>query len=132
MGHAGVVITTARLKYVQRVIDRYGSARFYFRRPGYPSTRLPDSPGDPEFMLAYNAALSGLALEPKAKQAPAQDGTIAAAVRGYYASIGFMELASKTKESYRSILNRFVADYGAGAVKELKRHHVLAILAKKV
>jgi hypothetical protein len=53
-----------RYRYVRTIIDRRGKPRLYFRRPGYPSARLPEPIGGPEFMLAYGAALNGQALPP--------------------------------------------------------------------
>ena len=46
-------------KYVNGFVDRHGRAHHYFRRPGRKSVRLPGLPGSPEFMAAYNAALTG-------------------------------------------------------------------------
>src|SRR5215831_5339148 len=43
--------------YVQAFVDRYGKARFYFRRRGYESAALPGLPWSPTFMAAYEAAI---------------------------------------------------------------------------
>jgi hypothetical protein len=48
-----------RLKYVISDVDRFGTRRWYLRIPGYPKTRLPCGPGDPEFEKVYIAALRG-------------------------------------------------------------------------
>ena len=46
------------LPYVQEYRDRQGKARRYFRRPGYKRVPLPGTPGAPQFMAAYQAALA--------------------------------------------------------------------------
>ena len=45
-------------KFVQGFIDRYGHARFYFRRPGFKRLALPGLPWSPEFMAKYQEAMS--------------------------------------------------------------------------
>jgi hypothetical protein len=52
-------MTTIRLRYVDRFVDRHGHPRHYFRRPGCKRIRLPGLPGSAEFMAAYQAALVG-------------------------------------------------------------------------
>ena len=37
-------------KYCQGFLDRHGSARWYFRRPGFDRAALPGLPWSPEFM----------------------------------------------------------------------------------
>jgi hypothetical protein len=46
-----------KLRYVNEFIDRHGKVRYYFRRPGSRSVKLPGIPGSIEFMDAYQAAL---------------------------------------------------------------------------
>ena len=46
-------------KFVQAFKDRNGKPRFYFRRAGFKSVPLPGLPWSPQFMEAYEAALSG-------------------------------------------------------------------------
>ena len=50
-------MTLIRLPYVQEYRDRHGKARRYFRRPGFNRVTLPGTPGSPQFMAAYEAAL---------------------------------------------------------------------------
>ncbi|TMV43166.1 integrase, partial [Thioclava sp. BHET1] len=45
--------------YTNGFADRYGRVRWYFRRKGYPTAPLPGLPWSPEFMAAYEAAMSG-------------------------------------------------------------------------
>ena len=46
-------------KYVNGYVDRHGKPRFYFRRGGFKRVALPSLPWSPEFMAAYEAALTG-------------------------------------------------------------------------
>jgi hypothetical protein len=42
-------------QYCNGFIDRYGKARWYFRRAGFKRMALPGLPWSPEFMAAYEA-----------------------------------------------------------------------------
>src|SRR5690348_1795020 len=46
-------------QYCNGFIDRYGKARWYFRRAGFKRMALPGLPWSPEFMAAYEQALAG-------------------------------------------------------------------------
>ena len=52
-------MSTVRLRHVDRFTDRHGRVRYYFRRGKGKRLVLPGRPGTEEFMLAYQAALSG-------------------------------------------------------------------------
>jgi hypothetical protein len=60
-------------KYVQGFIDRHGKARFYFRRAGFEAVRLPGLPWSPEFMAAYEAALTGQPSPDRSRAGEARD-----------------------------------------------------------
>jgi hypothetical protein len=47
-----------RLQYVKSYINRHSKVDHYFRRRGQKLTKLRGLPGSPEFMLAYNEAMS--------------------------------------------------------------------------
>jgi integrase len=53
-----------RLRYVNEFIDRHGKVRYYFRRPGSRSVKLPGLPGSIQFMDAYAAAIATVAPPP--------------------------------------------------------------------
>src|ERR1700730_12169821 len=92
-------MTSIRLAYVQEYRDRYGKPRRYFRRPGFKSVPLPGTPGSPQFMAAYETALSAERTPIGRKNA---DGTIAALVAGFYRSASFDNLKPKSQRLYRS------------------------------
>jgi integrase len=116
-------MTRIRLPYIHEFTDRHGKPRHYFRRPGFKQVRLPEPPGSPEFMEAYQAAFeSGARIEIGAKRS--LPGTIAALVGAYLNSIGFKNLAVETQRSRRGILERFRDEHGSKRVVTLQREHV--------
>jgi len=102
-----------RLQYVNSFRDRHGKARRYFRRPGRKALPLPGLPGSPEFMAAYQAALTGLtAPQKQIGEARTVAGTVQALVAAYLdCSAGstspFKTLAAETQRTRRNILENF-------------------------
>ena len=85
-------MTSIRLPYIQEYRDRYGKVRRYFRRPGFKRVTLPGTPGSPQFMAAYEAALSS---ERPTIGRKHKDGTIGDLVAGFYRSAAFENLAPR-------------------------------------
>jgi len=81
-------MTRIRLPYVHEYRDRHGKLRRYVRRPGLHRVALPGLPGSPEFMQAYQDAMSGPALRPRTPKA----GTLAALAAEFFASTEFANL----------------------------------------
>jgi len=52
-------MTKIKLHYVHEYRDRHGKLRRYVRRPGSRRVALPGLPGSPEFMQAYQDAMTG-------------------------------------------------------------------------
>ena len=103
--------------------------RRYFRQRGLPRVPLPGSPGSPDFMTAYNAAVAALNVREigKTRSAP---GTVSAAIAAYRDN-RFTALAPGTQRLRRSILERFRADHGDKRLAGLQKQHVAAILGAK-
>lgn len=116
-------------KFVQAFIDRTGKPRFYFRRSGYKSVPLPGLPWSPQFMEAYEAALSGQSS--RIGSSRTKPGTISALIIRYYSDQSFLGLAPSTQRPLRGILERFRADHGEKRVALLQRHHIIALLNSK-
>jgi integrase len=116
-------------KFVQAFIDRNGKARFYFRRPGFKRLPLPGLPWSPQFMEAYEAALSGQTLQIGASRT--KPGTVSAAIIGYYYDQSFLALAPSTQRSLRNILERFRAEHGDKRIALLQRQHIITLLRSK-
>jgi integrase len=115
--------------YVHGFIDRHGRARYYFRRSGFKRAALPGLPFSPQFMAAYAAAAEGARDELGVSRS--KPGTVAAAVAGYFASIGFASLAESTRRTRRRILERFRIDHGDKGIATLGRVHVERMIEAK-
>ncbi|MDP3961303.1 MAG: tyrosine-type recombinase/integrase [Pseudorhodobacter sp.] len=117
-------------KYCQGFLDRHGSARWYFRRPGFDRVTLPGLPWSPEFMAAYEAAAKGEPNKDGAGAAKTVPGTVAALVASYYRSSEYQNLKPITQRTYRSTMEPFRAQHSEKVVVKLKREHVKAIISK--
>ena len=116
-------------QFVQQFIDRNGKARFYFRRAGFKRVSLPGLPWSPQFMEAYEAALSGQPWQIGASRTT--PGTVSAAIIGYYCDQSFLALAPSTQRSLRNILERFRAEHGDKRIALLQRQHIVTLLKSK-
>ena len=121
-------MTSIRLKYVQAWVDREGRPFQYFRRPGYPSTRLPGLPGSPEFMVAYQVALGAPMLPIGTGRS--KPGTVAAAVAAFLQSPEFAAGSAGTRAQRRPILQRFRDQHGDKPIGLLPPKFILAMLGK--
>lgn len=121
-------------KYLKVRKDDNGRRRYYLNRTGFPQTRLPGSPGEPEFEAAYLATFKAseerLARKPVERAATAP-GTFSDLVERYYKSANFIALRSTTKLTYRGVIERLRAEHGSKAVADLDRRGVKLMLAKK-
>jgi integrase len=124
-------MASIKLHHVNRVQDRYGTVRYYFRRPGCKNVRLPGTPGSAEFMQAYQAALAGESVAVERVGLGKASGTVAATVRNYLGSAVFAALAPDTKRVRRNYLERFAEEHGDKNIKLLQREHVKAIINAK-
>jgi integrase len=116
-----------RLPHIQRLRDRRGVVRHYYRRPGLPRVTLPGAPGSAEFMEAYQAAAEA-ARQPQTVRF--QPGSIGALIGAWYASPAWAQLQPQTQRVYRLLLDKFRETYGAGTVANLKPAHLVKILDK--
>jgi integrase len=117
-------------RHVHAYVDRHGKARFYLRRKGCPQIPLPGLPWSPEFMTAYEAAMSDA---PKivTGNKHIRPGSVGALVNQYYNSTAYSDLAAETKRSRSHILNRFTLEHGDKPVAKLQRDHIVAMLNAK-
>lgn len=87
------------LPHVTWRTNKNGSVRYYFRRRGQPTERLPDDPLSPEFMQEYNRLLHWVAPE-----VSAQEGSFAWACDQYMDSPEFKSRAESTRTARRRIM----------------------------
>src|SRR6266852_4226199 len=128
-------MTRIHLPYIHAIVDRHGHPRHYFRRRGFPSITLPGQVGSPEFMAAYQAAMSGdettttPPIEIGASRIKA--GTVASAVSGYFQSPDYARLATTTQRERRFVLEKFRLEYGDKGIATLQRQHLERMIAGK-
>ena len=117
-------------RYVQSFVDRKTGAVFhYFRRRGYPRVRLPGLPGSREFIEAYQRALDSQQMPTGA--ARTKQGTVNAAIVGYYDSMMFFgSLAPSTQAIRRQILERFRTDHGDKPIALLPTRFIVLTIGK--
>jgi len=106
----GSRMTHIKLEFVHRYRDRHGKLRHYFRRRGFEKIPLPGLPGSAEFMAAYERAIARLPKEIGAERT--KPGTVNACIVGYYTCLAFRQLAPRTQQDRRAILERFRERHG--------------------
>ena len=103
-------MATIELRYLQRDTSRHGQLRLYVRRKGRPRIRLlVEGESDPNFMLAYVAALRGERWKPPVEKdektlTKSSPGTLRAVCEAYYQSAEFRLLAERTRYVRRAQL----------------------------
>lgn len=118
--------------YVKGYVDRHGKARFYLRRPGLKEVALPGLPYSPEFMTAYELAMSGEAIPPVEIGARrTQPGTLNALLATFYASPKYTSLEPITRSTYRGILEGWRLKDGDKRIAMLQRQHIEKRMADK-
>ena len=109
-----------KLRYLQSFVDKKSGAVFhYFRRAGYPRTRLPGLPGSREFMAAYQDALEQPHVEIGASKRSIP-GSVSATIARYYDSTRYFgSLAPGTQLQRRGILEHFREKHGERPIAQL-------------
>jgi integrase len=118
-------MTSIRLPYVQEYRDRHGKARRYFRRPGFKRVALRGTPGSPQFMTAYEAALAAERLPIGRKH---KDGTIGDLVASFYRSAYFENLKPRSQRVYRLVLEKFSQEDGHRLVCDMPRRVAMSMI----
>jgi integrase len=124
-------MSTIRIRYIDRFVDRHGHPRHYFRRPGGPRIPLPGLPGSDEFISAYRAALNGEHPASRRRGTRASQGTFNRLALDYFASPDFLRLSPRTQYTHRLVIERFLRDHGHRLVREMRREDVKKIMAQK-
>ena len=118
-------MTSIRLPYVQEYRDRHGKTRRYFRRPGYKRVPLPGTPGSPQFIAAYEAALAAERPPIGRKHG---EGTIGDLVVSFYRSAYFENLKPQSQRLYRLVLDKFAQEDGHRLVHDMPRRVAMSII----
>src|SRR6516165_2010061 len=109
-----------KLRYVNEFVDRHGKVRFYFRRPGSRSVKLPGLPGSIQLMDAYQAALATVAPPPSSPKHVIH-GSLTEIASGYFRSAAFANLSETSQRLYRSALKPILEAHGHRLVRELPK-----------
>jgi integrase len=108
-------MTRIKLEYVHEYRDRHGKVRRYVRRRGFRSVPLPGLPGSPEFMQAYQDAMTGAVLRPRVPKV----GTLAALAAEFFGSTEFANLKPSSQVIYRAALAPVIERDGHRLVRDL-------------
>jgi integrase len=114
-------------KYCQPWVDHEGRPYCYFRRPGYPRVRLRGLPWSPQFMAAYEQAMTGPTVPIGVKRSKA--GSLSAAIASYYGSGEFCDrLRPSTQKIRRAVLEKFRHDHGDKPIALMPKEFVERML----
>jgi integrase len=108
-------MTKIKLYYVHEYRDRHGKLRRYVRLPGSRRVALPGLPGSPEFMQAYQDAMTGPVRPARAPRA----GTLAALATEFFSSAEFANLKPSSRATYRLALAPVLELDGHRLVRDL-------------
>jgi site-specific recombinase XerD len=121
-------------KYTNAYCDRHGKPRYYFRRAGFKSVKLPGIPWSPEFMAAYQDALAGQPAAIGARRV--LPGSMHALAISYYSSPEFLAMKANSRQVRRNIIERFCqetdtngAHNGDKRAALLQREHIVRFMA---
>ena len=115
-----------KLRYVKEYRDRHGTIRRYLRRRGLPNVALPGNPGSPEFMLAYNAAISGATGAPRLSKH--KEGTFARIATEFHKSAAFMNLKPSSRSLYHFVLDKIAKKHGHRLVRDMPQQKARKII----
>jgi integrase len=113
-------MTRIKLRYVNEFIDRHGRPRYYFRRPGSRSVKLPGLPGSIQFMDAYQAALATVAPPPPSSKHVIR-GSLAEITAGYFRSAAFANIEGSSQRLYQIALKPVLEAHGHRLVREMPK-----------
>jgi integrase len=103
-----------------------GRTYSYLRRKGQPNVRIEGKPGSPQFMAAYNAAVSG-----ELPQRQSHDiGTFGKLIADFYRSVAFRNLKPNSQRVYRLILDALSAKHGTRPARTLPRDFAVRLIEK--
>lgn len=112
------------LPYLQTIKKPDGRQYVYFRR-GDQRVALPPL-GTAGFFAAYEKALNAPVAQPRAAE-----GSFAALATSWYRSNSFRQLAPSSQATYRRHMERFLGQYGALPVDEVRAKHLRQIIERE-
>ena len=123
-------------RYIKAYVDHTGKPRYYFRRAGFKSVKLPGIPWSPEFMQAYERASAG---QPAAiGAARVLPGSMHALAISYYSSVDFLKMKAYSQRLRRNVIERFCRETDANGLHNgdkraalLQREHVIRFMGAR-
>lgn len=109
-----------KMRYVTARPSKSNPKRWYWQRPGYPLTRLPD---DPARRWAMVERLNAQADKTDAEEAA--QGSVSWCVEKYKASEQFQKRAAETRRIYERWCDEFVAMWGQQPIQTISRRVVV-------
>ena len=109
-------MTRIKLDYVHEYRDRHGKVRRYVRRPGSRRVPLPGVPGSPQFMQAYEDAMSG---DVAPARAVIKAGTLGALAAEFIQAAEFANLKPSSQATYRLAFGPVLKGDGHRLVRDL-------------
>jgi integrase len=115
-------VTKLDLPYIHRV--RRGARTYhYFRKPGFPPTRIPGTPGTREFGDVYQALLKQE--KPPIGAARNVPGSVGALVAAWKLSPGYVRLKPRSKRTYGRLLDAWAKGKEDRPVAMLEPRHII-------
>ena len=124
---------TIDLKFLIEDTDRHGNVRVYVRRQGR-KTRIRETPGTEEFMVAYRAALAldgGAEISEPSKRDTRKAGSLRWLIEHYYRSAEYRLLGKGTRRVRKGILDWLCEDHGSKPFAFMEPQHVRALRDQK-
>ncbi|CAB4124814.1 XerC Integrase [uncultured Caudovirales phage] len=119
-----------KLPHCHKETTRHGATVYYFRKGHRPRVRLPDKPGTPAFIAAYNAALNGAARPyVPANANPAH--TLAWLIGEYRRSSAWAALSVETRRVRDTFFVQMLAAGGGRPFAEITRKTIRQSLDKR-
>lgn len=113
--------------YVKAYVDRHGKSRYYFRRPGHPSTPLPGLPWTPAFMAVHEAAMA--AEKPSIGKDRILPRSIGDLTTRWLQTSAFRDLKPISQRSLKRLVAWLQVEHGHRIVPEMRRRHVEKLLS---
>ena len=111
------------LPYLLKERTRHGTAVYYFRRGKGPRTRLKGQYGSKDFMAAYEAALVGSPIEPKASHPHL---TLPWCIEQFMASPAWNRLAPESRKQMSYQFERIATNAAGHLITAVRRKDVIA------
>lgn len=127
-------LTTKLPRHVQRMVDRHGHVRHYWRKPGYPRTTIKGIPGSEEWFISLAKAISAPPRDIKSRTtSTAAPGSMARLIADYTESFEFRTRPESVQDPHKRALAKLAASQvGEEQAADFDRESVQAVLVKLI